>query len=103
MQTMTFEYDAKSKAKGQCATAIVGVVASGNLEAMFERKLPDTKCKVEISTSVTGFDDIWKAVVADFVERASPGGMHIAINDGGARPDTVSLRLMQGQAMMEKV
>ena len=102
MQTMTFEYDAKTRAKGERATAIVGVVSSGNLEALFERNLPDTKCKVEIATSVGGFDDIWKAVVADFVERASPGGLHIAINDGGARPDTVSLRLMQGAAMMEK-
>ena len=102
MQTMTFEYDARTRAKGKRATAIVGVVASGNLEALFERNLPDTKCRIEIATSVGGFGDIWKAVVTDFVERASPGGLHIAINDGGARPDTVSLRLMQGQAMMEK-
>ena len=101
MQIMTFEFEAKHRAKGERATAIVGVVASGNLEALFERKLPDTKCRIEIATSVTGFDGIWKAVVADFVERASPGGLAIAINDGGARPDTVSLRLMQGHAMME--
>ena len=102
MQTMTFEFDVKGRTGGERATAIVGVVSSGNLEALFERNLPDTKCKVEISTSVAGFDDIWKAVITDFVERASPGGLHIAINDGGARPDTVSLRLMQGRAMMEK-
>ena len=102
MQTMTFEFDAKHRAKGDRETAIVGVVASGNLEALFERNLPDSKCTIEIATSVGGFDDIWRAVVTDFVERAAPGGLHIAINDGGARPDTVSLRLMQGAAMMEK-
>ena len=101
MQTMTFEFDAPHRAKGERESVIVGVVASGNLEALFERKLPDTKCRIEIATSVTGFDDIWKAVMADYVERSSPGGLHIAINDGGARPDTVSLRLMQGQVMME--
>jgi malonate decarboxylase delta subunit len=40
-------------------------------------------------------------VVADFVERCSPGGLRISINDGGARPDTVHLRLMQGSSLME--
>jgi malonate decarboxylase delta subunit len=40
-------------------------------------------------------------VVAEFVERSSPGGLRISINDGGARPDTVFLRLVQGSALME--
>jgi malonate decarboxylase delta subunit len=34
-------------------------------------------------------------VIGDFVERYSPGGLKFSINDGGARPDTVSLRLAQ--------
>ena len=46
-------------------------------------------------------DDVWEAVVADFVARAQPGGLRITINDGGARPDTVSLRLLQGARLME--
>ena len=48
-----------------------------------------------------GFDEVWHAVVADFIERYSPGGLRISINDGGARPDTVSLRLAQGVRLME--
>ncbi len=44
-----------------------------------------------------GFGEVWKAVVADFVERHSPGGLKFSINDGGARPDTVSLRLAQAR------
>lgn len=86
---------------GGVQSAIVGVVASGNLEVLLERTLPDTECSVEIATPVRGYDEVWKAVVADFVERASPGGLRISINDGGARPDTVALRLMQGVRMME--
>jgi len=39
--------------------------------------------------------------VADFVARAQPGGVRISINDGGARPDTVSLRLLQGARLLE--
>ena len=75
--------------------AIVGVVASGNLEVLVERVLPDTECQLEISTAADGFGAVWDAVVADFVERYSPGGLKLSINDGGARPDTVSLRLAQ--------
>jgi malonate decarboxylase delta subunit len=86
---------------GDVRSTIVGVVASGNLEVLLERTLPETECSVEIATPVRGYDEVWKAVVADFVERASPGGLRISINDSGARPDTVALRLMQGVRMME--
>jgi malonate decarboxylase delta subunit len=87
-----------AREKGQ---AIIGVVASGNLEVLLERALPEAACEVDISTPLSGYDETWKAVVAEFVDRSSPGGLRISINDGGARPDTVYLRLMQGTALME--
>ena len=77
------------------------MVASGNCEALFERALADHEVEVEIATAATGFGEVWKLVVAAFVERASPGGARISINDGGATPDVVTLRLLQGAAMME--
>ena len=76
------------------------MVASGNLEVLLERVLPDRHCEVDINTTTTGYDDTWRAVVADFVERHSPGGLRTSINDGGARPDTVYLRLAAERAMM---
>ena len=60
-----------------------------------------TNVEVEIATAVAGFGDVWEAVIADFVERASPGGLRFSINDGGRAPDTVTLRLMQACALME--
>jgi len=75
--------------------------ANGNLEVLLERVLPEAVCEVGIATPLSGYDETWKAVVAEFVERSSPGGLRISINDGGARPDTVFLRLMQGSALME--
>lgn len=81
--------------------AIIGVVASGNLEVLAERALSDGECRVEIKTAAEGFGDVWEAVVADFVERFSPGGLRFSINDGGARPDTVLLRLSQAARLME--
>lgn len=101
MRTLTFTHQAKTRLAGTKAQAIVGVVASGNLEVLLERVLPDAECRIEIATPVRGFDDVWTAVVSDFVARSSPGGLRISINDGGARPDTVFLRLMQGSALME--
>ena len=40
--------------------------------------------------------------MADFVARRSPGGLRLSVNDGGARPDTVALRLAQAQRLIEE-
>ena len=101
METLKIKHTARRRLAGNKDQAIIGVVASGNLEVLLERVLPGQQCEIEIATSVKGYDEIWRAVVEDFVERHSPGGLRISINDGGARPDTVSLRLMQGSALME--
>jgi malonate decarboxylase delta subunit len=102
MDTYTIKHKAERPLKGSRKNGIVGVVASGNCEALFERVLPSDEVVVEIATAVTGFADVWGLVVASFVERASPGGARISINDGGATPDVVTLRLLQGAAMMER-
>jgi len=101
MLNLTFKYTALRPLAGNAQRGIVGVVASGNLEVLLERVLPDTECEVAIATPVTGYDDTWKAVVTELVARTSPGGLKISINDGGARPDTAYLRLAQGCALME--
>ena len=95
METLSFRRTAPHRAAGSRKLAIVGVVASGNLEVLVERVLPDSECQLEITTAAEGFGAVWDAVVADFVERHSPGGLKLSVNDGGARPDTVSLRLAQ--------
>ena len=46
---------------------------------------PTPSASVDISTAAHGFGEVWQAVVADFVERHSPGGLRLSINDGGAR------------------
>ena len=95
MEDLSFRHQARARAGGTKQSAIVGVVASGNLEVLVERVLPDAECAIEIRTAAVGFGEVWTAVIGDFVERYSPGGLRFSINDGGARPDTVSLRLAQ--------
>ena len=101
MEDLSFRHHTLKRAAGARRSALVGVVASGNLEVLAERLLPDTECLLEIRTVAEGFGAVWEAVVADFVERYSPGGLKLSINDGGARPDTVALRLAQAVRSME--
>ena len=96
METLRFDLPAGRAAAGTRAMALVGVVASGNLEVLVERGGALDRCTIEINTAAHGFRELWEAVTADFVARRAAGGLRIAINDGGATPDTVSLRLAQG-------
>jgi len=101
METFHFRHDAERPAGGTKPLAIVGVVASGNCEVLVERTLTGTACEVEVTTPIIGFGAVWEAVVTDFVERRSPGGLRLSVNDGGARADTVALRLAQAVRLIE--
>ena len=103
MEKLSYTMNASTAAAGTRAKAIVGVVASGNLEVLLERDLPANVCVVDIATAAHGFAAVWEAVIEDFVVRRSAGGLHISINDGGARPDMVSLRLAQGVRLIEEL
>jgi malonate decarboxylase delta subunit len=53
---------------------------------------------VRVETSARGFGPIWQAVVSDFHDRHRLGGVRVSINDMGATPAVVSLRLDQAVA-----
>jgi malonate decarboxylase delta subunit len=101
MEHFTFTQAATARLGGTGPRAIVGVVASGNLEVLAERNLDDAQCAIEVATASVGFRDVWQAVFADFVARWAPGGVRFSVNDSGARPDTVTLRLMQAARALE--
>jgi malonate decarboxylase delta subunit len=80
-----------------------GVVSSGNLEVLVESAVLNGACTIEIRTAARGFGAIWEAVLNDFQERWQLADARIAINDMGATPAVVSLRLDQAlQAMTGK-
>ncbi len=58
-----------------------------------------TALTVDVATSARGFDAVWAAVLGDFAARAAVGAVRVSINDVGATPAVVSLRL--DQAMEE--
>jgi malonate decarboxylase delta subunit len=93
---------AGQRAAGAFAPVLVGVVGSGNLEVMLE-PAPGADCTVHIETSARGFGTIWQAVVRDFHQRHPLAGLRVSINDMGATPAVVSLRLDQAVAEMQEV
>lgn len=87
---MIFEYPANEKL-GQ--TAHVGVVGSGDLEVLV---IPsnEPRIKVEVRTGMTGFHETWERVIERFFYQHAAQA-NIQINDFGATPGVVSLRLAQ--------
>lgn len=81
------------------SASLCGVVGSGNLEILFRKGKEANVCLFEINTSANGFATTWESVVRDFAESNSVGGLQIVVNDMGATPAVVMLRLNQGLAI----
>ena len=79
---------------------LVGVVGSGNLEVLMEPGTDPGHCTFCINTSAHGFAPIWEAVVQSFQARHHLSGVAVSINDMGATPAVVSLRLDQAAASL---
>lgn len=90
MEVLAFEFPAGSE---KARRAHVGVVGSGDLEVLLDPS-GDSLTHVKIQTSVAGFSVTWKAVLERFLAQ-HPGAANIEINDFGATPGTVALRLRQ--------
>lgn len=99
MEKLHYEF-AGQRAAGHFAPVLVGVVGSGNLEVMIEPKPQSRACSVDITTSARGFAPIWHAVASDFQARHGLAGVAVSINDMGATPAVVSLRLDQAAAAL---
>ena len=99
METLNFRFEHGVNRLVRSA-GLVGVVSSGNLEILIEVSTLDGACEVEVNTAARGFESIWQAVLNDFHVRWKLSDVHIAINDMGATPAVVSLRLDQAVESM---
>ena len=96
LETLDFSFSGGRPA-GAFAPVLVGIVGSGNLEVMLE-PAEGSDCAVRVETSARGFGPIWQAVMDDFHARHPLAGVRVSINDMGATPAVVSLRLDQAVA-----
>jgi malonate decarboxylase delta subunit len=98
VECLEFEYPASTLVT---ARAHVGSVGSGDLEILLEPSADD-RAHVSIRTGVAGYARIWKAVLDRFFSSYS-GAALIVINDGGATPPVVLLRLRQAAEQSAQV
>ena len=65
------------------------------LLALLEPAALDGAMTVRIITAAQGFGRVWEAVIGDFAQRHPLRDVRVSINDAGATPAVVSLRLDQ--------
>jgi malonate decarboxylase delta subunit len=90
MEQLNFSYPAR---RAVTRRVHIGVVGSGDLEVLLEPST-DSQAHVQVTTSVSGFAAVWKNVLDRFFSRFD-GAVAIEINDSGATPGVVMLRLEQ--------
>ncbi|BDG36206.1 malonate decarboxylase subunit delta [Saccharococcus caldoxylosilyticus] len=90
METLFFEYPAT---KTLPRRAHVGVVGSGDLEILMEPSA-EARTKVTVRTSVKGFGKTWAKVLERFFTVHDVAAT-VKINDFGATPGVVTMRLAQ--------
>lgn len=96
METLEFSFASKPS-EGARSPAIRGVVGSGNLEVLIV-PAAEGDCRLVVHTSARGFRDIWHAVLEAFASSHAVGRLNFLINDMGATPAVVTLRLEQALA-----
>jgi len=90
MESFSFETPASQPVAQR---AHVGVVGSGDLEILLE-PADNKKTIFNVRTASDGFQEIWKSVFTRFSASHAIDAV-ITINDFGATPGVVSLRLTQ--------
>ncbi|WP_158799294.1 malonate decarboxylase subunit delta [Pedobacter sp. L105] len=98
MESFSFKYPAGKKVAQR---AHVGVVGSGDLEILLE---PGNNNQTEfiVRTAADGFQEIWKAVFERFIALNDIDAV-VTLNDFGATPGVVSLRLAQVLELANKI
>lgn len=93
MENLSYEFAASNQAPVLQQKVLVGVVGSGDLEVLVEPHAD--LIQIQICTSVDGMAAIWKALVERLFVSGKFPAMRIDINDFGATPGVVRLRLDQ--------
>lgn len=94
----TYEYSFKpTQPIKKGTTTKVGVAGSGNLEVIIKPNPKTEETQIVVHTTITGFKPTWDELIKRFIDDHTFKGLHITINDAGATPPVVALRL--GQAI----
>ncbi|PRC94720.1 malonate decarboxylase subunit delta [Solimicrobium silvestre] len=93
MEKLNFEFDASTDGQTIQSQVMVGVVGSGDLEVLIE---PDVALiRIQVTTSVDGMRSVWGALMHRLFSSGNLPAMSIELNDFGATPGVVRLRIEQ--------
>lgn len=81
--------------------ALAGVVGSGDLEVLVEPNTAGTT-SITVNTSVNGKEPVWNAVLERMFAVAGLPAVAIEINDCGATPGVVRMRLEEAMEEARK-
>lgn len=81
--------------------AMAGVVGSGDLEVLVE-PASDGATSITVTTSVDGKQAVWNAVLDRMFDGAGLPAVNIEINDCGATPGVVRMRLEEAMEEARK-
>ena len=90
MEELIFRYPARQPITKRIQ---VGVVASGDLEILLE-PAENGQSTFIVRTSVPGFTEVWQLMFERFMQTYDRA-VRVEINDAGATPGVVALRLAQ--------
>ncbi|MCH7320322.1 malonate decarboxylase subunit delta [Solibacillus sp. MA9] len=90
MEKLNYTFQASRSITKQ---AHIGVVGSGDLEILIQ-PIEGSETKVEVRTGISGYSETWQKVIERFISQQDILAL-IKINDFGATPGVVSIRLAQ--------
>lgn len=94
---LDFEFKAENP-RAIAADFHYGVVGSGDMEVIMEKKDLGGKAKFRVVTPVVGYEAVWEKVLERFIQQTGLGDVSFEINDNNATPVVVSIRLRQALA-----
>jgi malonate decarboxylase delta subunit len=95
LNELNFEFKADTPKDFPAEFLHYGVVGSGDMEILMEKKSFDGAVKIKVLTPVTGFDEVWRRVLKRFVNDTRIANASIEINDCNATPVVGNMRLRQ--------
>lgn len=100
MHRLEFQYSAGQPAN---ARAVVGVVSSGDLEMLLQPGMPG-QTRIRLTTAVDGHAGVWQAQLDRLFGDNAPTrpAVDIDINDCGATPGVVALRVAQAFEALDR-
>jgi malonate decarboxylase delta subunit len=101
MEHLSFEFGPYPSMAKPASTVLVGVVGSGNMEALCEPAALGGRMRFVVHSSIRGYAATWEAVLGDFAARVRVPDVLVTINDAGATPAVVGLRLSQAAAELQ--